>query len=423
MNRNSNSTSFALAIAVLFGGQASKASAADLPPPDQKGPYNVGTHLFTATVTGGRVARIQVFYPTLAPSDPTSHYTINAAAGNYNIRSPLGAVLNAPPAPGPFPLVVHDHGGGAAGLDFHRVSQLPVQETLASHGFVATIHLHAATPLARARDIPVVIDVMLARNATVGDGLYNTIDPTRIGVSGISAGGAAALSAVGGWAANGIVGDSRIKAMVVYEPAVNSLPDAGNVTIPYLAMGGLQHRAGLGIPALFDATTLATPRIYVQTARAAHFSYNTGMQDELDQTREQALLALGADIEPLTTQLPANAAAARAFEIWNWGQILFPLLGPGVGGGRHTCDRVGLNSIRPLDLDGDGFTDSPPFIPIEPPYMTQTTIRPEVMVPMIKLYTIAFWKTRLEGDHRYQRYLAPGYAQSHNLEAKVFVGD
>ena len=43
--------------------------------------------------------------------------------------------------------------------------------------------------------------------------------------------------------------------------------------------------------------------------------------------------------------------------------------------------------------------------------------------PALKLHTVAFWKTFLEGDHRYMRYLTPGYAQSHQLEARVFKID
>ena len=39
------------------------------------------------------------------------------------------------------------------------------------------------------------------------------------------------------------------------------------------------------------------------------------------------------------------------------------------------------------------------------------------MVPLIKLYTIAFWKKYLEGDGRYMRYLTPGYANRNDLEA------
>src|SRR5687768_975907 len=112
MNRFITKVSISL---TLLGVAGIAARADDLPSPDQKGPYNVGAHLFTATMTDGRVTRIQVFYPTLAPPDPASSYTVNAAAGTYNVRSPLGAVHDAPPAPGQFPLVVHDHGGQSVG--------------------------------------------------------------------------------------------------------------------------------------------------------------------------------------------------------------------------------------------------------------------------------------------------------------------
>jgi hypothetical protein len=47
----------------------------------------------------------------------------------------------------------------------------------------------------------------------------------------------------------------------------------------------------------------------------------------------------------------------------------------------------------------------------------------EILVPQIELHTVAFWKTFLEGDHRYMRYLTAGYAQSHHLQAVVFKID
>ena len=70
---------------------------------------------------------------------------------------------------------------------------------------------------------------------------------------------------------------------------------------------------------------------------------------EIDQTREAALLADPALPEPLTTRIATNPAAARAYDLWNMGQILFALLGPGAGSGRNFCNRVGVNSIRSLD--------------------------------------------------------------------------
>ena len=46
-----------------------------------------------------------------------------------------------------------------------------------------------------------------------------------------------------------------------------------------------------------------------------------------------------------------------------------------------------------------------------------------VAVAEHELHTVAFWKTFLEGDHRYMRYLTPGYARSHHLQAVVFKID
>src|SRR4029077_16304240 len=167
-----------------------------------------------------------------------------------------------------------------------------------------------------------------------------------------------------GVADHGVPADPRIKAMVVYEPGLEySLDDASRIAIPYLIMGGSQSQYGPAIPALFGATIGALPRIYVLNPSATHFSYVTGMCAESDQTREAALLADPALPEPLTTRIPTNPAAARAFDLWNMGQILFGLLGPGTGSGRNFCNRAGVESIRSLDASPrDGFTDSPPFM-------------------------------------------------------------
>ena len=45
----------------------------------------------------------------------------------------------------------------------------------------------------------------------------------------------------------------------------------------------------------------------------------------------------------------------------------------------------------------------------------------DVLVPMVKLYTVAFFKKFLEGDDRYMRYLTPGYANTQGLSAVVEI--
>ena len=351
-------------------------------------------------------------------------YRVDFLAGFYELQSPLCAHPNATAWPGLFPLVVHDHGGGGPGADFQRVAQIPLHEIMASHGFVTAIALHSANPVVRVRDLTLVIDALLARSAASGDPLANSIDPARIGISGISAGAAAAIGAAGGIAASGVPADPRIKAMVVYEPSFDySLNDASRIAVPYLIMGGSQSQFGLAIPALFAKTVHALPRIYVLNPSATHFSYVTGMCAEIDQTREASLLADPALPEPLTNRIATNPAAARAYDLWNMGQILFPILGRGTGSGRNFCNRIGVNSVRSLDaIPRDEFTDSPPFLSTDA-FTLNPVIRAEVLVPQIELHTVAFWKTFLEGDHRYMRYLTPGYVRSRHLQAVVFKID
>jgi predicted dienelactone hydrolase len=89
-------------------------------------------------------------------------YRIDFLAGFYELESPLCARSNARALPGLFPLVVHDHGGGGPGADFQRVAQIPLHETMASHGFVTAVALHAANPVVRVRDLTLVIDALLA---------------------------------------------------------------------------------------------------------------------------------------------------------------------------------------------------------------------------------------------------------------------
>jgi predicted dienelactone hydrolase len=412
-----------LTAAGLDRSHATEVAAAGKPniaAPDQPGPFNVGVTVFSAVMSDGRTTRVQVFYPTAQPVDCPMRYRIDYLAGFYELQSPLCARSNARAFPGWFPLVVHDHGGGGPGADFQRVAQIPLHETMASHGFVTAVALHSADPVVRVRDLTLVIDALLARSAASGDPLAGSIDPARIGISGISAGAAAAIGAAAGVGAAGVAADRRIKAMVVYEPGLEySLDDARRIAIPYLIMGGLQSQNGLAIPALFARTPRARPRIYVLNPSATHFSYVTGMCAEIDQTRDAALLADPALPEPLTNRIATNPAAARAYDLWNMGQILFPILGTGVGSGRNFCHRVGVNSIRSLDaMPWDGFTDSPPFQSTDA-FTLHRVIPEETLVPQITLHTVAFWKTFLEGDHRYMRYLTPGYARSHHLQAVV----
>src|SRR4029077_18972276 len=93
--------------------------------------------------------------------------------------------------------------------------------------------------------------------------------------------------------------------------------------------------------------------------------------------------------EPLTTRTATNPAAARAYDLWNMGQILFAILGSGTGSGRNFCKPGGVNSSRSLDaIPQDGFTDSPPFLSTDT-FTPGPVIPAEILVPQITLHTVA----------------------------------
>ena len=57
--------------------QVATASNTNIAAPDQPGPFNVGVTVFSATLSGGRTTRGQVFYPTAGPLDCAMRYRID----------------------------------------------------------------------------------------------------------------------------------------------------------------------------------------------------------------------------------------------------------------------------------------------------------------------------------------------------------
>ena len=319
------------------------------------------------------MARFEIFYPTLESPDCESKHSsyalpmtvpppfgtpipnLDACFDNevFHLSSPFCGVRDAVAAPGPFPLIVHHHGGGVAGADFHRGFNIVRGEIMASHGFVYAVALHSGNAVHRVLDFSRAIDVMLNPNAAshtpndaLDGGLPQSIDADRIGISGVSAGGQNALRVAAGWSDNGIPADSRVKAMVLYEPAPIPLNDAANISFPYLIMGGTHFVSGLvTVPTLFNATVSAVPRIYVKNPGAVHFGYDAGVCPYIEQAREFALSENQLQTEPLTNliTLPAGnrvcnpAMSPAAFQsclFWNFGEFQFPILGVGFGGGQ-----------------------------------------------------------------------------------------
>lgn len=435
--------------------------------PDEKGPYNVGIRTIdNVPMSSGRLARVQLFYPTSAPANCSTQYTVIGTGGTYTRTSPLCAVQDAAPAAGKFPLIVYNHGGGGAGADPQRLAQMPLQEYMASHGFIVILQRHSANNIDRIKDTSRLLDFALCEKdfaSCASNPIRSSIDAKRVGLSGFSAGGRAALATASGFAAQGILPDTRFKAMVLYEPSrEDNLAEIANISTPYLIMGGTRFVAGITTgPEIFEATADAFPRIRVKTPDALHFSYQSELCLGIEATREQALDLDPNQPEPLTNLItptsptcdidpntgvcrricnPAMSAPAfQACTYWNQGELFINLVGRAFGGGRNLCDGIGTSpdSARSLDTHPeDGYTDDflggdPTIALFEPNDVwgsdeshTEEPPTYEVMQPVIRNYTISFFKLLLAndlGDLAYARYLTKIYAHLHHLPAVVDV--
>jgi len=454
-----------IVIAPAGGGIAS----ADVPPPEQPGPYKIGFTTFPSTLGDNLPTTITVWYPHCAVgnADCSSHppgmptyplMTFALPNPQVVVGSPLGAVEDASVQQGSFPLIVWSHGGPAFTRTRarQRLDNFKLMEHLASHGFIVASYERnnaglCSNELAGPRD---VITRLLDRNATTGDLFEGRIDPDKIGAMALSAGGLAGYSLLTGADPGpslplGLPPDARVKALVVteanHEGCGITLARKQSVTKPYMVIGGSpEFYESLALQP-FNEMVNATPRILVKTItkannpnlNAEHLSYAAGDCDLTDAIREGSLRlqqTSGQDplVEPLTTAFPSDpsivddgarvlAAEARAF--WNNAVRLFIRQ-------KTFCNRVGTdpNGILPIGvLSSDGLVTSiPPFEPSplvnsDPPFTACSPVRcisDERMTRMLKLFTTAFWKAHLQCDQRYSQFLTRGYS---NREAEAII--
>ncbi len=194
-------------------------------------------------------------YPCLQPSRPTSF-------GPYA----LDVSVDAPPAPGTFPLALISHGSGGSPLLYRSLSLL-----LARNGFIVALAKHAGNSLGdselaeseqvfrdRPRQLIALLDALLA-DASLGP----AIAAEPVTAIGHSLGGYTALCVAGGqpWSRArqpiAVAHDSRIGALVLMAPACG----------PFLAPRSL---AAVGAPilALTAEHDLLTPDAQVRAALA-----------------------------------------------------------------------------------------------------------------------------------------------------------
>jgi predicted dienelactone hydrolase len=212
-----------MACAAVLGVGSVDASAQPVTP--QPGPFAVGKIVITFTDSTRHVVlphrrrvprRLQtvIRYPALG--DPSS----------VDVR-------DAPPASGPFPLIVFAHGFDVTPDTYARLIRAWAQAgyVVAAPTFPLT-NAHApggakeSDLVNQPKDMTVVISRMLARNAAGSGVLSGLIDPNEIGVAGHSDGGSTALAV----AYNRHYVDHRIRAAAILSGA--EIPGVTGYTFP-----------------------------------------------------------------------------------------------------------------------------------------------------------------------------------------------
>lgn len=176
--------------------QADGGTAADGGP--SRGPWAVGVKTIEVIGANGRKLPTEVWYPISSGGGGEAAKYLNGI-----VTSPYGAIRDADPLPGPWPLVVFSHGNGGV-----RDQSVFLTEWLARHGYVVASPEHvgnsfwdmkdeqrAVMTLWRPQDLHAVIDAMVSPTSGVWyDGL---VDSARVAVTGHSFGGYTSLAVAG----------------------------------------------------------------------------------------------------------------------------------------------------------------------------------------------------------------------------------
>lgn len=381
----------------------------------------------STTCTVGLPTRVMVWYPTDATAGTPVVYQDLANIEAATLNTKFGALEDAPLSDsGPFPLVTNMHGnGGDPGLAAY------IGEHSASHGFVfaasgltgnvtsdaffpagpeCKLHDYGQTPpcdqyfscATRAPIASFVISEMLAASADAADRLHGSINPDKVGASGVSLGGGTALTLASGNAGLGLPADDRVQAMLLFAPSIGtpSDPNCGltpedrsTVTIPTLIMAGDSSSSFEELWDVFPRELPpSTPRYLILNPGGSNY---TGATCDAIAAIAEASAFPGNPYTNFGALLPEFGGAGDAashLTFLNWNAHFF-------------SSRQGLSRTCSL---------SPYYDPLDPPNLTSIT-----MERLMNLYTVAFFKVRLENDLRYQPFLTGGYAVANEPDAEV----
>jgi predicted dienelactone hydrolase len=271
---SSEETSPPDAAVVVVDAPSTPDAEAALQDPGAGGPYKAGVKTIQLTdASRNRKLPVDIWYPVVDTSGTQNTYKLETLLGTLaSIDSP--ARRNATPAAGAWPVIVFSHGFGGV-----RFQSYFLTERLATHGFVVIAMDHpgntlgdfaqlgdeqaqAQSAIDRPLDILFIIDRLPTLNVP--------IDATRIGATGHSFGGWAALEAARR--------DSRIDIVFPMAPGFRNGATDDFVALlarPLLLIGG-----SLDDTCEFPANQLApfmkaqTPKYLLEVMNAGHLDFS-----------------------------------------------------------------------------------------------------------------------------------------------------
>ncbi len=295
----------ALAPAPYRTGTGPAAQAEEGRPPAK--PYRIGYRILKAPVAGREPLTTALWYPTQAGPGKMTYRVV--ADEMVSDASP-----NAPPAKGPFPLLVYSHGGGGC-----AIMGAAHAESLAENGFVVagidhndefvvarsdeserpdpkrvldwfswahsmSAGMHAGRPGAkfahRPLEVKTAIDFVLQENASPASALYNLVDARKIGAFGVS---------FGAWTTQAVAGfygptfqDARIRAAAPIAGQVQKkIGSFSNIRVPVMIIFGSEETIVLGDPRsgsksegmLANYAAANPPKLLVEIKGARHLDF------------------------------------------------------------------------------------------------------------------------------------------------------
>jgi len=216
---------------------------------------------------------------------PSTPAAVAGVPRDFDVAFPTPAYRDVARAPGRLPLVLFSPGAGGSHWQYVYLAA-----HLASHGFlVATIDHHGDhfldtrdpnSLVNRPLDMSAVLDQLLAFDSTAGSFLEGAIDADRIGAAGHSRGGYAALAMATCPISIGDFADSRFRANLSLEAAVQSFgTDApglfSTIRIPTLLLTGATTELAPVNQFAFDALSPGpTPMGFVRLIDALHATFS-----------------------------------------------------------------------------------------------------------------------------------------------------